>query len=1088
MSKFSKFSKQVLSASSALQAVALISAGMVMATAVATPAMAQDFTNVTATGKIVGADGQGISGATVVLTSNDQGFSNTVQSDGSGNYRIPALPQGSYTFEVSAPGFETFTDKTVELTQAAGGNNFQLVAAGSASSGDITVVGRRVRVSDFDRATTGSVISVSDLAERVPVARNLTSVVLLAPGTTQGDSAFGNLAGISGSSVSENAYFVNGLNITDFRQGLGSVEVPFVFYDTVEVKNGGIPAEFGRFTGGFVNAITKKGTNELHAGALITFQPNSLTSDRPNTLGAYNQQDVRQDISSVFHVSGPIIKDRLFFFGFYQTNYNKSEDTFLVNNANTVLVAGDLNPVTNTIVTASTALAPYSTGDFRRTDKTKTPYYGGKIDFIPFDGHRFEATYFNSTQETSRLTYAVNYANGDFTQSDGSVVNYGSLIDKGAPVIGGNSGSSGLIGGGENYVGRYTGQFTDWLTISGAYGVNKRIVNTTSSRPDYPFITDEAGLGAVGNSVNLLRKNLDKREFYRADAEVFVNLLGEHHFKVGYDRENLTSDSLNSYTGGVAWTYTNSGTGDTNTPLPNVNYAAGRTFINGGIFTSKNEAFYAQDSWSLFDKRLTINLGVRNDRFSNQNVEGKTYYKSGSQWAPRLSFTADAFGDGTTKVYGSFGRYYLPVASNTNIRLAGAETDYTRYFLLTGVNPDGTPILGAPLLTAADATTCPASGTVANCVLISDGVATPTEATVAKNLKPQSADEFIVGVERNLGGRMRIGLYGTYRKLNESLEDVAIDAAVNKYCTAGNLNCTEINPANGLPRPIWRGFHQYVLVNPGSASRITLSDPINGETTLRTIDFSADDLGYPKAKRTYKSVTATFARDFDGTWGVDASYTWSKNEGNIEGGIRSDNGQTDSGLTTAFDQPGLVNGSFGYLPGDARHNFKVNGSFRPFSWLTLGANLQASSPRRFGCIGRVPRTVDAFAGAYGAAGFYCNTDAQGNVITDPTFAFINDSATRVGGQRPSTLKLTPRGSLLQSDWNIVNNFSAVFDLPNDLLGASFRVDVFNAFNRQGKLELNELGTQDSGSPRGDYGAVTTYQSPRFVRFQLAFDF
>ncbi len=1066
----------------ALQALTIMGAGIAASAIISAPAMAQDFTNVTATGRVIGPDGEAISDATIVLTSNDQGFSKTVTTDNAGNYRIPALPQGSYTYEVSASGFQTFTDKEVNLTQSAGGNTFQLAIDGAAAGGDaIVVTGARIRVSDFDRATTGSVISVADLAERVPVARDITSLILLAPGSVQGDTAFGNLPSISGASVSENAYFVNGLNITDFRQGLGAVEVPFVFYNTVEVKNGGIPAEFGRFTGGFVNAISKSGSNEIHAGALISYQPDRLTEDRPNTLDAYNAQDKREVIEAVFNLSGPIIKDRLFFYGFYQSNYDKRGDTVIAGNPNEILDAGYIDPRTGQAVAVETSLPPFSVGN-RREERSETkPYYGGKIDFIPFDGHRFEATYFNSSQEAILTSFGSRYTNSSITQPDGEVIDYGDLIDKNAPVLSGENNSRSILqSGGENYVGRYTGQFTDWLTISGAYGVNKRRDNTFSSSPDYPFIS---GLGRSGNAINIIETNLDKREFYRADAEVYVNFLGEHHFKGGYDSENLTTLSISEYTGDVAWTYVNSGGGDTNTPIANLEYVGGRTFRNGGTFKTKNEAFYLQDSWSLFDKRLTLNFGVRNDKFENKNVEGKTYYKSGSQWAPRFSFTADPFGDGLTKVYGSFGRYYLPIVANTNVRLAGAELDYTRYFVVAGVNPDNTPILGAPLLTAADATVCPASGGVANCVLISDGVATPTEATVSKSLKPQSADEFIIGAERSLGGGIRVGLYGTYRKLNESLEDVAIDAAVGNYCVANNLNCND-----ALGRPIWSGFHQYVLVNPGSAATITLSDPVNGEATARTVDFTAAQLGYPKARRTYKSITATIDRDFDGTWGASASYTWSKNKGNIEGGIRSDNGQTDSGLTTAFDQPGLVNGSYGNLPGDARHNIKFNGSFRPFKWLTLGTQVQATSPRSYGCIGRVPRTVDAFAGAYGAAGFYCNLDSAGNVITDPLFPIINDRTTVVGGPRPSTLQLTPRGSQFKSDWNIFTNMSAVIQLPTELFDASFRVDVFNVLNRKGVTDRNEEGTQDSGSPRGDYGFATGYQQPRFFRFQLGINF
>ena len=1021
-----------------------------------TSAMAQDFTNVTATGEVVGSDEAPIANATVTITSNAQGFKRTVTTDSSGNYRVSNLPQGSYSFEINASGYGSFTDPNVLLTQSTGGNSFKLFAADAAvADGAIVVTGARIRVSDFDRTTTGQVISVADVADRVPVARDLTSVILLAPGTSAGDTAFGNLPAIAGGSVSENTFFINGLNLTDFRQGLGSVEVPFEFYNTVEVKNGGVPAEFGRFTGGFVNATTRSGGNEFHGGVLFNWIPDSLNEDAKNTLIDQNDRDTGETITAIGHLSGPIIKDKLFFFGFYQNNFVKSGDTLLTTNPNTVV--------------SGVAVAPYSTGLRREERKTTSPFYGGKIDFLPFDGHRFEATYFNSSFDRTLQSYGVVDINGG---------GYDSRVDPDGPFVGAFRSTSLLQGGGENYIGRYTGELTQFLTVSAAYGKNKRRAVVGSTTPDYPFISDVSGNfspALSGNAINLVQASFDEREFYRADVDVFVNLLGEHHFKAGYDRENLTTNTTNSYTGNVAWTYTNSGpSGDVYVTTPNTLYVTGRTFVNGGVFKSRNEAFYLQDSWSLFDNRLVLNLGVRNDRFENKNVVGDTYYKSGSQWAPRLAFAFDPSGDKRTKIYGSFGRYYLPIVANTNIRLAGAELDYTRYNLVSGVNPDDTPILGAPVLGFADAVACPDTG-IANCDVISDGVATPTEATVAKNLKPQSVDEFIVGIERSIGNGIRVGLYGQYRKLNESLEDIAIDASVLAYCTAQAIaGCDDI----------WTGFHQYVLANPGSASQITLSDPLPGETTLRTVDFSASDLGYPKAERTYKAITATFDRDFDGKWGISGSYTWSESKGNIEGGIRSDNGQTDSGLTTAFDQPGLTDGAYGFLPGHAEHKFKVFGSYAPFSWLTLGAQFQAISPRKFGCIGRVPRQIDPFAGAYGAAGFYCNTDASGKVITDPAFPFSNSSNPAI----PTTLKLTPRGSVFQSDWNIFTNLSAVIKVPSDVVKASFRVDVFNVFNRQGATDFRELGTQSNGRPRGDYGTPLAYQTPRFFRFQFGVEF
>ncbi len=1009
----------------------------------------------TATGRVVDGNDQPIANATVEITSNDQGFVRTVTTDSNGGYRVPTLPQGSYTFAVSADGFATFSDSKVTLTQSSGGNSFRLVpdsAAQAANDTGIVVLGARIKVSDFDRATTGAVIPVAELASRIPISRDLTSIVMLTPGATQGDSAFGSLAGVSGSSVSENAFFVNGLNITDFRQGLGAVEVPFEFYQTVEVKNGGIPAEFGRFTGGFVNAVTKSGSNQFHGGMMFNYIPDASYENAPNTLINQNDQDTTETIQAIAHLSGPIIKDRVFFYGFYQMNSLKTGDTLLTANPNT-LVSG-------------VAVPPYSTGLRREVLKSQSPYYGGKIDIIPFDGHRLEGTYFNSSFDRKLFSYGIVDATGG---------GYDSRVDVGGPVVGKYQSTALIQGGGENFVGRYTGEFTSFLTVSAAYGQNKRRSIVGSTTPDDPYVADTSGNfspALSGNAINLIQTNLDKREFYRADAELYINAFGEHHIKAGYDRENLTSVANDAYTGNVTWVYTNSGpSGDVYVTKPNTLYVTGRTRTVGGTFESRNEAFYIQDAWSLFDNRLTLNLGVRNDRFANDTASGANYYKSGDQWAPRLSFTFDPTGDKRTKIYGSFGRYFLPIVANTNIRLAGAELDYTTYNLVTGVNPNGSPILGAGVVGFADAVKCPNSSAL-NCDVISDGTAADPSALVSQSLKPQSVDEFVFGVEQQLGERIRVGLFGQYRKLNDSLEDIAIDKAVNDYCTANKLSgCSSL----------WTGFHQYVLANPGRDATIQLQEYIPGETKYRTVNFTAAQLGYPKAERTYKAVTATFDREFDGTWGLSASYTWSQSRGNIEGGIRSDNGQTDSGLTTAFDQPGLTNGTYGPLPGDATHQFKMFGSYAPTNWLTLGVQSQANAPRKFGCIGRVPVSVDAFAGAYGAAGFYCNVDASGKIITNPAFASTNTATA-------TTLKLTPRGSVLKSDWTIFTNVSAIIKFPTELVNATFRVDVFNVFNRHGVTDLRELGTQTNGRPRGDYGTPLGFQQPRYFRFQFGVEF
>lgn len=1026
-----RFSKHLIQASTALQALSILGAG-ITAASIPSAVMAQDYTNVTASGRVIGTDGTPIDGAQVTVTSNAQGFVRTINTDSNGSFRIPQLPTGTYTFEIRAEGFETFVDEAVVISTGRSANQFTLTKLGGEN--EILVMAGRTQIVDFERNTTGAVLEIGELATRVPVARDVTSVVLLAPGTTRGDSAFGNLPNISGASVAENAYYVNGLNITEFREGLGAVVIPFEFYQTVEVKSGGYAAEFGRATGGIINAVTKSGSNEFHAGVLVNYEPDWLKSNARDTVFSENSREEADRINTTFHASGPIIKDRLFFYGLFEQRHVTSTNT--ITSFSRIGTTDDFNQVGT------------------RYDKTESnsPFYAFKIDAIPLDDHRLEFTYFDSSgkQTTDNFEYTA----------------FNDTLTALPPGPGANTGQSVLRFGGENFVGRYTGDFTDWLTVSAAYGKNKFRDIIGSSDDTRPFIFDNRTQQSLGNSVANISQSRDTREFYRADADVRVEFFGSHHFKAGYDREELTTNTVNTRTGGADFAYFNSGpNGDANVTTPNVDYVAARTFVNGGVFESLNQAFYIQDSWSLMNDRLQLNLGLRNDRFSNKNVAGETFYKSGNNWAPRLGFSFDVFDDASTKLYGSFGRYYLPVAANTNIRLAGAELDFTRFNVLNGLNPDNTPIVGAAINDVVGAAPCPQGGGT-NCVINSDGVATPTEATVSKSLKNQAVDEYIVGVERRFGGQWSAGLYYTRSRLVRALEDAAIDAAVNAFCDKeGIAGCSSI----------WSAFHQFVLLNPGSGATITLSDPLPGETELRTIDFTADDLGIPKAVRRYDAVTLKVDRAFDGEWSLSGSYTWSRLFGNYEGSVKSDNGQTDAGLTTDFDQPGLTLGTLGLSPNHRRHNAKVFGSYQVTDWLMIGGNFSATSSRKFGCIGRVPASVDPFAQFFGAAGFFCNTDSSGNIITD--------ERTGVNVNNPVGT-LTPRGSVFESDWVTQTDLSFVFRLPTDVFQGSLRFDIFNVFNEKASIDFEERGTLNNGRPRNTFGQVTQYQGPRSARVQL----
>lgn len=1049
MTTITQFSRKKLRAGSALQALALLGAGLTISAGLSAPASAQDFQNVTASGRVQSTSGQPLAGATVTVTSDAQGFTRTVTTAEDGSYRIPQLPVGAYTFTVSADGFDSYNEPGVQLRIDGAANTFTLASTGGAAAGgDIVVTAGRITVADLDQTTTGGVIKVSELANRVPVARNLTSVIRLTPGTAGGDTAFGDLPSISGSSVGENQYFVNGLNITDFRNFLGSNSVPFEFYDTVNVKSGGYPAEFGRATGGFVSATTKSGSNEFHAGVVVTWEPEGLESNAPNTFSSDNDADRSSDLRSDFYISGPIIKDHLFFYGLYESRQVKSSSAlgYDFDYANAV-ATGAFNPNTRT------------------TSYTNSPFFAGKIDAVITDGQRLEFTYFRTTGETLYKQYCYrNTDNQDINCQDPLTGEFTQ-----APYVGSYVGEY----GGDNYVARYTGSFTDWFTISAAYGQSNNRENTIASSDTSRVIDARTGVSfdIVPNIGYFQTFNDDNREFYRADADFYFNIFGSHHIRVGYDRENLETTGVTNYSGGFYYQiFTSQPSATTGLSICGTttacDYIRGRDFENGGTFKVKNEAFYAEDSWSLFNDRLTLNLGIRNDRFTNKNANGVTYYESGDQWGPRLGAIFDVFGDRRTKLYGSFSRYFLPIAANTNIRLAGSEYDVYSYYEYGGLGADGTPILGNPI--TRPGVPCvrpdPIYAVTNNCTVVHGGEVADTAATVSQNLKPQSEDEYIIGAEQKLGDLITVGAYFTYRTLNDALEDSAIDAAARRYCVAQGFS--EDDCAS-----IYGGFSQYVLNNPGEPIVVQLNGLPDGTTPVVTLD----NLGYPHSARTYKGITFKVDREFDGVWELHGSYTYSKAVGNYEGSVTSDNGQTDAGLTQDFDQPQLTYGAYGYLPNDHRHNIKLYGSYQLFDWLQLGANLDVQSPRRYGCFGLLPAGpgTDPFNAiinsAYGAASRYCPyKDGE-----------VSDS---------NPIVQVRRGTGPKSDWYTSLDLTAAFKLPTDAFEGVLRFDVFNVFNSQGVTDLYEFGTNDVGTPNPNYGKPIGYQSPRYARVQLQLRF
>lgn len=999
-----------------LASTALVGAtALVTVTLVSAPqAFAQDYTSGALTGNVADADGNAVGGATITLRSQAQGFERTASSSSDGKFRFSSLPQGIYEVSVTAAGYDSFEGSAVNVTASSTADfTFTLFEPGSRQQ-TVTVTGIQQNIA-FSDTTQGLNLNVADIAAEIPIGRSLTAVTLLAPNTQQGDGTFGNLAAIGGSSVAENAYYLNGLNLTNFDNYLGSSVVPFEFYESVEVKTAAYPAEYGRSTGGILNAVSKSGTNEFTGALRVNWSPDELSSQSPDTFASRNSLDYSESLSAIVEVGGPIIKDRLFFYGLAEFRDTESRNAGILSGVQTIDTADD-------------------------------PFYGFKLDGFITDDHQLEFTYINTERETLRETRAFDSDTNEFGAAGGSTL---------------------FQNGGESWVGKYTGTITPWLTISAAYGENND-KNVTLPGSSEPYVVDvRSGIGGqlrtdqTATSTTFPRET--KREFFRFDVDTYFQFIGDHHVRFGFEQEDLFFARSTVRTGPdeVAYIYRtavasdNRAQGAGGVPVGS-EYVEVNLFSSGGEFESQNKAYYVQDQWDVNDQ-LTLSLGLRLDQFANFTANGSQFVDFDNEIAPRLGISYDPFGEGDTRFYANFGVYYLPVASNTAFRQGSQEFYFREYWTFTNdPTQNGVPVLGNQILNFQGANPCPfgifgPDGAV-GCVVTGDGSVQDPTASISQNLEATEQQEFVLGMEQQINDDWSVNVSYVYRELTKTAEDVAVDSAVNAYCQANGIEgCSAI----------WNGFHQYTIINPGSNSTITLNDLLPGETEIRTIDFTAEQLGYPEAERTYEALEISFERAFSDGWNLRGSYVLSESRGNTEGYVKSDNGQTDAGITQDFDTPNLTDGANGLLPNHRAHAFKLFGSYQVTDRFLIGANASLTSPRKFGCIGvhperyNPPSQIDP-ADLYGAASNYCGGD------------------------------LVPRGTAFESDWSKNVDVSLRYDLPvSDFLNVRLRADIFNIFGFESKLDFDEFGEEDNGDVNPFYKQVTAYQSPRGVR--LGFD-
>lgn len=277
---------------------------MLAVLALAVPALAQTAQTGVIEGRVVDADGAPVDGAVVACAQADGSYPRDAVTDADGRFRIQFLVPGAYNLSIQA---ENLVARQVTGLRVSAATVTPLTVKMPKSlevAEEVTVTAERQLV---DRATTDRGVTLDkSVTEAVPLARRATAVLELVPGVSEG-SAWG------AATTQANNYLFDGVSVNQPGWG-GDFLLPNPdWIEEVQVKGLGAGAEYGNFQGAAVNIVTKSGSNTFRGGVRANFESSSWNGDRSFAPTDYALVlDRRWEVNT--DVSGPVVKDKLFYF------------------------------------------------------------------------------------------------------------------------------------------------------------------------------------------------------------------------------------------------------------------------------------------------------------------------------------------------------------------------------------------------------------------------------------------------------------------------------------------------------------------------------------------------------------------------------------------------------------------------------------------------------------------------------------------------------------------------------------------------------------------------------------------------------
>jgi len=608
-------------------------------------------------GRVLDPNGAVIPGVNVTATNQATSFEKSSTTDSDGNYQIILLPPGSYDLKTSSPtGFQSATYTNVIVT--VGGKTPLEISLPLAGAAAVTVdVTAEAPVVETSRTSVSTTINERAI-ENLPVnGRNYLDFATLTPGVIRDPTRQGDLS-VGGQKGTLNSLQVDGVdnNNTFFGQAFGrtGVRPPYQFSEEsvqeFQVNQNGFSAEFGRAGGAVINVVTKSGTNEFHGGGFEYFRDESLnanpTANKTSQAqrGLPNKRTPQQINQFGGRVSGPIVKNRAFFFFTYDGQRQKLTNPIDAPNLSSApAVQAILNP----------KLATYPIG--RDQD-----VFMGKGD-IRLNGSNQLSLRFNRQNFTG--------ANNESTGPQSVLEHTGSSLARTTTF-------SGTLA--STLSEKLVNEFRFQLARDAEPG------EANSTAPEARIGTVVSG--TTTTFLNIGRNNFSPRETTIRRAQIVDNILyatGRHTFKTGID---FNFDRILNFFPGFfsgQYTFNNYTAFGTNTPSGFQQAFAGAGTTGATTHPDLNDyGFYVQDDWKVTSK-LTLNLGARYDletlarppvqnpdpNLINRSLDTSTPVSDTNNIAPRAGFSYAP--NEKSVIRGGYGLFY---SRTTGIMLGTAHS------------------------------------------------------------------------------------------------------------------------------------------------------------------------------------------------------------------------------------------------------------------------------------------------------------------------------------------------------------------------------------------------------------------------------